>query len=72
MSMPIDSIRVRQGRLGKQVLAILVVSLALAFMSAWVLWGAVATDAGTEGSQARSVPSAEPVLAVPAADPATD
>lgn len=59
MSKPIDPTSVRQGRLGKQVLVILVASLALAFIAAWVLWGAVADDAETAELDARSLPSIE-------------
>ncbi|OCW56935.1 hypothetical protein [Hoeflea olei] len=44
MKDPIDPTSVRQGRLGRQVLVILVASLGLAFMSGWVLWGAVANE----------------------------
>ncbi|MCY0095264.1 hypothetical protein [Hoeflea ulvae] len=40
MKEPIDPINVRQARQGRPVLLILVVSLALALVAAWVLWGA--------------------------------
>lgn len=39
---------VRQGRLGRQVLVILVASLVLAVMSGWVLWGAFADEATSQ------------------------
>ncbi|KGF67280.1 hypothetical protein LL06_22975 [Hoeflea sp. BAL378] len=45
MTNPIDPTLVRQGRLGRQVLVILVASLMLAFMSAWVLWSTVSSEA---------------------------
>ena len=69
MSKPIDSTSVRQGRLGRQVLVILVVSLALAFVAGWVLWGALSDDAETAVFQARSLPSAELALAAPELTP---
>ncbi|KJS18582.1 MAG: hypothetical protein VR78_04650 [Hoeflea sp. BRH_c9] len=37
---PMDPIKARQARQGKPVLVILAVSLALALLAGWVLWGA--------------------------------
>lgn len=37
---PMDPIKARQGRQGKPVLIILAVSLALALVAGWALWGA--------------------------------
>lgn len=71
MTKPIDSTRVRQGRLGRQVLFILVVSLALAFVAGWVLWGAISDDAETAVFQARTLSSAELAFATPVPAPAT-
>ena len=39
MPKPIEPTSVRQGRLGSQILVILVASLLLALISGWVLWG---------------------------------
>lgn len=44
MNEPTDPINVRQARQGKPVLVILVVSLILAVIAGWVLWGAIAED----------------------------
>lgn len=44
MNEPTDPINVRQARQGKPVLVILAVSLFLAVIAGWVLWGAVAED----------------------------
>ena len=44
MNEPTDPINVRQARQGKPVLVILAVSLILAVIAGWVLWGAVAED----------------------------
>jgi len=37
---PMDPVKARQARQGKPVLIILAVSLALALVAGWVLWGA--------------------------------
>ena len=71
MTKPIDSTSVRQGRLGRQVLFILVVSLALAFVAGLVLWDALSDDAETAVFQARTLSSAELAFAAPAPAPAT-
>ncbi|AKI00436.1 hypothetical protein IMCC20628_01723 [Hoeflea sp. IMCC20628] len=47
MEDPIDPIKVRQARQGKPVLLILVVSMVLALVAAWVLWGAFNDVEGT-------------------------
>ena len=44
MNEPIDPISVRQARQGKPVLAILIISMTLAIIAGWVLWGAMAED----------------------------
>jgi hypothetical protein len=44
MNKPIDPIKVRQARQGKPVLAILAVSMVLAIIAGWVLWGVMAED----------------------------
>lgn len=48
MKDPTDPINVRQARQGKPVLVILAVSMVLAIIAAWVLWGAIAEDTGDE------------------------
>lgn len=68
MPTPNDPTKVRQGRLGKQVLVILVVSLALALVAGWVLWGAFSNDDGTI-PQAYSVPPEEPAISAPLEQP---
>lgn len=53
MNNPTDPINVRQARQGKPVLVILAVSMVLAIIAGWVMWGVVAedTDAGlTDGA----------------------
>jgi len=47
MNEPTDPINVRQARQGKPVLVILAVSLVLAVIAGWVMWGAVAEDTDT-------------------------
>ena len=47
MNNPIDPTLVRQGRLGRQILVILVASLMLTLVSAWILWSAVADEANS-------------------------
>lgn len=43
----IDPVKARQARQGKPVLLILAISLVLAALAAWFLWGAVADNAAT-------------------------
>lgn len=53
MNDPTEPINVRQARQGKPVLAILAVSMVLAIIAGWVLWGLIAEDADTvEGDDA--------------------
>ena len=53
MNDPTEPINVRQARQGKPVLAILAVSMVLAVIAGWVLWGLIAEDADTvEGNDA--------------------
>jgi len=47
MNDPKEPIKVRQARQGKPVLAILAVSMVLAIIAGWVLWGLIAEDADT-------------------------
>ncbi|MBU4529225.1 MAG: hypothetical protein KUA43_18285 [Hoeflea sp.] len=68
MPTPKDPTKVRQGQLGKQVLVILVVSLTLALVAGWVLWGVFANDEGTI-PQAFSVPSEQPAMSEPSTPP---
>lgn len=44
MTEPTDPIKVRQARQGKPVLVILAVSMVLAIIAGWVLWGVIAED----------------------------
>ncbi|MDP3523648.1 MAG: hypothetical protein Q8S27_03640 [Hoeflea sp.] len=62
MPEPKDPTKVRQGRLGKQVLVILVVSLTLAVVAGWILFGVFFNDKGTIGPEAYSVPVEVPAL----------
>lgn len=62
MPSPNDPVNVRQGRLGKQVLVILVVSLVLAVVAGWILWGLFYSDKGTIGPEAYSVPAEVPSM----------
>jgi hypothetical protein len=41
MTKQIDPVEARQARQGRPVLIILAVSMALAFIAAWVMWGTV-------------------------------
>ncbi|WP_417435969.1 hypothetical protein [Hoeflea sp.] len=55
MNQPIDPISVRQARQGKPVLVILTISMVLAIIAGWVLWGAIAEDTGSGLAEAASV-----------------
>ncbi|MCY0147672.1 hypothetical protein OEG84_08070 [Hoeflea sp. G2-23] len=55
MNKPIDPISVRQARQGKPVLAILSISLALAIVAGWALWGAFAAENGNGYAQSSSI-----------------
>lgn len=65
MTKDVDPIKVRQARQGKPVLFILAISMALAFVAAWVLWGAVADETATAFLKTGIIASPEPVLATP-------
>ena len=47
MNKPLDPDKARQARQGKPVLAILVVSLVLAIIAGWILWGAAYDETGS-------------------------
>lgn len=53
---PIDPIKVRQARQGKPVLVILGISLILAFIAGWVLWGIMAGDTGSNFMESSALP----------------
>lgn len=53
---PIDPIKVRQARQGKPVLVILGISLILAFIAGWVLWGIMAGDTGSSFMESSALP----------------
>tara|TARA_R110002020_G_scaffold58372_4_gene160039 strand:- start:6839 stop:7063 length:225 start_codon:yes stop_codon:yes gene_type:complete len=59
MNNPIDPTLARQGRLGRQILVILVASLALTFVSGWILWSAVADE--TQSHLSASAPQSAAV-----------
>jgi hypothetical protein len=44
MNEPIEPTKVRQARQGKPVLLILAVSMVLAIIAGWILWGVIAED----------------------------
>ncbi|MDF1606928.1 hypothetical protein PZ897_01925 [Hoeflea sp. YIM 152468] len=57
---PLDPVSARQARQGKPVLAILLISLVLALIGGWVLWGVMVEDAGpvdTNSSQIEDAPA---------------
>ena len=56
MNEPIDPIKVRQARQGKPVLVILGVSLILAFIAGWVLWGVMADNTGSNFMESSTLP----------------
>lgn len=66
MTNTIDPIKARQARQGKPVLFVLAASMALAFIAAWILWGAVADEQATTFLSGEAITSPEPVLAEPA------
>ncbi|WP_394690588.1 hypothetical protein [Hoeflea sp.] len=47
MTKQIDPVEARQARQGRPVLIILAVSMALAFIAAWVMWGSVSDSETT-------------------------
>jgi hypothetical protein len=66
MNEPTDPINVRQARQGKPVLVILAVSLFLAVIAGWVLWGAVAEDVDQPMEASSISQQLSPVSPVPA------
>lgn len=56
MNEPIDPIKARQARQGKPVLLILGISLALAVIAGWVLWGVMADDTGSNFMESSALP----------------
>lgn len=56
MNEPIDPIKVRQARQGKPVLVILGISLVLALIAGWVLWGVMADDTGSTFIESSALP----------------
>ncbi|MCC0035513.1 MAG: hypothetical protein H6887_09655 [Hoeflea sp.] len=56
MNEPIDPIKVRQARQGKPVLFILGISLILAFIAGWVLWGVMADNTGSNFMESSTLP----------------
>ena len=55
MNKPIDPISVRQARQGKPVLIILAISMILAVIAGWLLWGAMAEDTSSGLAEAASL-----------------
>jgi len=55
MNKPIDPISARQARQGKPVLVILTISMIIAVIAGWVLWGAIAQDTGDGLTEAASL-----------------
>ena len=60
MNEPTDPIKVRQARQGKPVLAILAVSMVLAIIAGWVLWGVIAEDTGPSVGDEASISLEDP------------
>jgi hypothetical protein len=56
MNKPIDPISARQARQGKPVLVILGISLTLAVIAGFVLWGVIAEDAVSKNMETSSLP----------------
>ena len=65
MKEPIDPIKVRQARQGKPVLIILGISLILAIIAGWVLWGVMADDTGSSFMQSSALPVHAPMSHLP-------
>ena len=66
MNKPIDPTKVRQARQGKPVLLILAVSMVLAIIAGWVLWGVIAEETDPSMTDAAAI-----TLEQPAPEPAT-
>lgn len=56
MNKPIDPVSVRQARQGKPVLVILGISLVLAVIAGFVLWGVASEDTGAINMETSSLP----------------
>ena len=65
MNQPFDPIDVRQARQGKPVLAILAISLALAMVVGWALWGVAGANSATGDLEFHSVITADPTDGAP-------
>lgn len=65
MPEPIDPIKVRQARQGKPVLIILGISLILAIIAGWILWGVMADDTGGTVMESRVLPAEQSMPAAP-------
>ena len=66
MNEPIDPIKVRQARQGKPVLVILGVSLVLAIIAGWVLWGVMADENGSGFMESSALPILQTVSSLSA------
>ena len=66
MNEPIDPIKVRQARQGKPVLLILAVSMVLAIIAGWVLWGVIAEETDASMTDAASITLDQPSPKPPA------
>jgi len=64
MHEPIDPLKVRQARQGKPVLVILGISLILAIIAGWVLWGVMADDTGSNFMESSALPVHETMPAL--------
>lgn len=60
MNEPIDPIKVRQARQGKPVLLILAVSMVLAIIAGWVLWGVIAEETDASMTDASAITLEQP------------
>lgn len=65
MNEPIDPIKVRQARQGKPVLVILGISLILAIIAGWVLWGVMADNTGSNFMESSGLPVQETMSHLP-------
>ena len=66
MNEPIDPLKVRQARQGKPVLVILGLSLVLAIIAGWVLWGVMADDTGSNFMESSALPVHQTMSHLPA------
>lgn len=65
MNEPLDPVSARQARQGKPVLVILAISLILALIGGWILWGIMAND-GPAAPATDTSQSLDPVAPAPA------